>query len=206
MSKDFHIVFYDAAQDIFRIPQAALADLDGNSVNVSNDNAAAILAALGIDGSLGVKPLEEFAEIVAAARQADLKSRKGRRSPAVPATVDEQPGLVTMIDCGRRAGYVERRLGQLSALVEKGREFGATHISWGKSATVPGFAAAQPFRLHGLQPATAHAPSPPAQPGPSKAGQGRSPAMVPAYTPCSCIPDCGNSPGNRNDEGRRRWN
>ena len=131
MSKDFHIVFYDATQDIFRIPQAALADLENNSVNLSNDNGAAILAALGIDDSVGVKPLDEFARMLAAARQADLRSRRGECSPAIPLGGDAQPGRLTIIDCGRRSGYIENRLGQLSILVEKGQDFGATHMSWG---------------------------------------------------------------------------
>ena len=36
-----------------------------------------------------------------------------------------------MIDCGRAEGYIERKLAQLSDLVNDAVEVGATHMGWG---------------------------------------------------------------------------
>ena len=131
MSIDFYPVRYDPDQDIFRIPQSALADLDGNSLNVSQANGLDLLAALGIGLAFGVKSLDEFAALLANARQADLKARRGEASPAIAATTDATPHQMTLIRCGRRAGYIEERLSRLAVVVQKGRAFGATHMSWG---------------------------------------------------------------------------
>ena len=131
MSIDFYPVRYDADQDIFRIPESARADLDAYSLNVSQDNGIDLLDALGIDSSFGVKRLDEFSRLLANARQADLKARKGETSPGIATTIDAGPGRMTMIHCGRRAGYVEEKLSQLAVVVQKGRDLGATHLSWG---------------------------------------------------------------------------
>jgi hypothetical protein len=131
MSIDFYPVRYDHDSDLFRIPEAARADLDNNSINVSQANGLDLLDALGISASCGVKPLAEFTRLLAAARQADLAARKGNISPALPTYIDAAPGRMTMIHCGRRSGYIEGRLSEMSALVERGRALGATHLSWG---------------------------------------------------------------------------
>ena len=131
MSIDFYPVRYDHDKDLFRIPDAARADLDNNTINVSQANGLDLLDALGISTSCGVKPLAEFTRLLAAARQADLATRKGNISPALPTHVDAAPGRMTMIHCGRRSGYIEERLSEMSALVERGRTLGATHLSWG---------------------------------------------------------------------------
>ena len=131
MSIDFYPVRYDHDKDLFRIPEAARADLDNNTINVSQANGLDLLDALGISASFGVKPLAEFTRLVAAARQADLAARKGNISPPLPTYIDAAPDRMTMIHCGRRSGYMEERLSEMSALVERGRVLGATHISWG---------------------------------------------------------------------------
>jgi hypothetical protein len=38
---------------------------------------------------------------------------------------------MTLIECGRREGYVERRLKDLSDLINHGLDAGATHVGWG---------------------------------------------------------------------------
>ncbi len=131
MSIDFYPVRYDADQDIFRIPESARADLEAYSLNVSQANGVDLLDALGIDSSFGVKRLDEFSRLLVSARQADLKARKGETSPGIATTIDAGPGRMTMINFSRRPGYVEERLSQLAVIVQKARDFGATHISSG---------------------------------------------------------------------------
>jgi hypothetical protein len=131
MSIDFYPVLYDAKHDIFCIPESARAALDENSMNVSNANGRDLLDTLNINSSFGVKPVEDFAALLAERRQTDLLARNGLVSAAVPSTVDPSPGRMTLIDCGRRPGYIENRLRDLTELVQKARTLGATHISWG---------------------------------------------------------------------------
>jgi hypothetical protein len=59
------------------------------------------------------------------------RNRLGHRSPAVPTAEHSEPGRMTLIECGRPEGYVERRLKDLSDVVNRGLAVGATHVDWG---------------------------------------------------------------------------
>ena len=41
------------------------------------------------------------------------------------------PGASNIIHIGRNEGYIERKLGALMTAIQRGREIGATHFSWG---------------------------------------------------------------------------
>ncbi len=38
---------------------------------------------------------------------------------------------MTVVHVGRDEGYIEKRLGDLAALIQRSRAIGATHIGWG---------------------------------------------------------------------------
>ncbi len=52
------------------------------------------------------------------------------RSAAIPATEHSDPRRMTIIECGRAEGYVERRLKVLSDLANRGLVAGATRVGW----------------------------------------------------------------------------
>ena len=62
---------------------------------------------------------------------AALRRHLGKRSPEPPTVEDAQPGRMTIIHIGRNEGYIERKLGALITAIQRGREIGATHFSWG---------------------------------------------------------------------------
>lgn len=102
---------------------------DDSDLSLSNDNAYDVLAALGIEDSCSSSPwpITRFRSLLTVAR----RNRLGHRSPAVPTTEHSEPGRMTIIECGRSEGYVERRLEDLSDLVNRGLDAGATHVGWG---------------------------------------------------------------------------
>ena len=98
-------------------------------ISLSNANALDVLDALGIDESCcsSPYPIACFRSLLAVAR----RKRLGHNSPAIPTAEHHEPGHMTLIDCGRAEGYIERRLKDLSDLVNTGLEAGATHVGWG---------------------------------------------------------------------------
>ncbi|WP_294542234.1 hypothetical protein [uncultured Rhodoblastus sp.] len=102
---------------------------DDAQLSLSNDNAFAVLEALGIEEpcSSSPWPIACFRSLLTVAR----RKRLGHSSPASPSAEHHEPGRMTLIDCGRAEGYIERRLKDLSDLVNTGLEAGATHVAWG---------------------------------------------------------------------------
>jgi hypothetical protein len=106
-----------------------LPELDDLEFSLSNDNAADVLDALGIEDSFSASPwpLPCFKALLVVAR----RKRIGHASPAIPVTETREPGSMLLIDCGRDQGYIERKLALLSDLVNRAADLGATHIGWG---------------------------------------------------------------------------
>jgi len=104
-------------------------DYSDESFNLCNRNAADLLAALGIEDDTMCDrwQINHFRALLTVAR----RKRLNYSSPEIKTTVDASPGHATFIDCGRDEGYIERRLQELSDLVNKGLDNGATHVSWG---------------------------------------------------------------------------
>lgn len=96
------------------------------SVNVSNANAADILANLGIDPMLWDRPplnLEEFeAECATFLRLASGTEADGAKEDRVSGN---------WVDCGRRPGYLTSRVTQLLELARVALKAGATHLAIG---------------------------------------------------------------------------
>ncbi len=122
------ITFAVLRQNGQRFDRAPLSP-DDSDLSLSNDNAYDVLAALGIDDSCSSSPwpIARFRSLLAVARRNLL----GHRSPAIPTTEHSEAGRMTVIECGRPEGYVERRLKDLSDLVNRGLDAGATHVVWG---------------------------------------------------------------------------
>ena len=102
---------------------------DDRDFSLSNANAADVLAALAIEDSFSESPspIPCFRSLLVVAR----RKRLGHASPALPVMEMREPGFMLMIDCGRAEGYIERKLAELSDLVNLGVEIGATHVGWG---------------------------------------------------------------------------
>jgi hypothetical protein len=125
----FRPYLHDQVRDIWMVPQAARDDPDSFELSVSNANGADLLRALGLapEPGGGPVPIDAFAGLVTAAARRHLD----RRSPALATVEDVQKGRLTVVLVGRPEGYIERRLGDLMALIQRGRAAGATHIGWG---------------------------------------------------------------------------
>jgi len=113
--------------DVYGCYANAVLDVDVY-VNMSNANAAMILAVLGLDvdpedGIMGSMDAEQFLGYVMMALAAE------RDNAAVPATVDSLPGCATVVDCGLPEGYVEERLTQLADLATEAVRLGRT-VHW----------------------------------------------------------------------------
>ncbi len=102
---------------------------DDREFSLSHANAADVLHALGLEASFSERPwpIQCFRTLLIVAR----RKRLGHASPAIPVTETRKPGTMLVIDCGRPEGYIERKLAQLSDLVNEGVEIGATHVGWG---------------------------------------------------------------------------
>ncbi len=99
-----------------------------DEISLSNANGVDVLLAIGLEPEpAGIIPLSAFAGLITAA----LRRHLDRRSPAIETTSDCAPGRLTMIECGRREGYIEAQLGRLARLSQTGVTVGATHICWG---------------------------------------------------------------------------
>jgi len=102
---------------------------DDREFSLSNANAADVLDALGLEDSFSERPwpIPCFRALLIVAR----RKRLGHASSAIPVTETRKPGTMLVIDCGRPEGYIERKLAQLSDLVNEGVDIGATHVGWG---------------------------------------------------------------------------
>jgi len=129
MSISFCPYVYEPVRGRWLSPPAAHHDPDSFEINVSNNNGADLLLAMGLDhdGDYSQMPIDAFAALVTAA----LRRHLGRRSPALETIADHKPGLITIIHCSRREGYIEERLRALAALVQRSRAVEATHFGWG---------------------------------------------------------------------------
>jgi hypothetical protein len=94
--------------------------------NLANANAREVLELLGFDFEGSCVPVEQFINIVAAAR----RKRLNKQSSALTSVVQAEEGCATIIHCGRPAGYIEATLERLSVLAQAAKEYGATHIGW----------------------------------------------------------------------------
>ena len=102
---------------------------DDDELSLSNANASDVLDALGIDESYSSSPwpIACFRSLLTVAR----RKRLNYRSPEIPTTEHSEPGRMTIVECGRPEGYVERRLKEISDLVNRALAAGATHVGWG---------------------------------------------------------------------------
>lgn len=99
----------------------ALYDLD--SVNVSNANAADILASLGLPTNTSNPdpfPIEQF----------EAECETFLRVAAGTEVDDAQPARESgnMVSCERRQGYMTCRISAILAVVREGYRLGATHV------------------------------------------------------------------------------
>ena len=120
----------DASGQFWRWPDACQHDPERFTLELNDRNAADVLARLGYPDETWLDdplPIGEFAALVRTA----LRRSLGKRSPAL-ATQDLSPirAGMSISDCGREEGYVERRLHDLAMLAVRAREAGATHIAW----------------------------------------------------------------------------
>jgi hypothetical protein len=120
---------HDQVRDIWMVPGAARDDPDSFELSVSNANGVDLLCTLGLapEPGGGPVPIDHFAGLVTAAARRHLD----HRSPALATVEDVQKGRLTVVLVGRTEGYIERRLSDLMALIQRGRAAGATHIGWG---------------------------------------------------------------------------
>ncbi len=121
------VVLRQSGQRYDRAPLTA----DDSELSLSNENAHDVLDALGIEDTYSSSPwsIAPFRALLTATR----RKRLGHQSAAIATTGRCEPGRMTIIECGRPEGYVERRLKDLSDLVNRGLAAGATHIDWGNS-------------------------------------------------------------------------
>jgi hypothetical protein len=113
--------------DVYGCYANAVLDVDVY-VNMSNANAAMILAVLGLDvdpedGIMGHMDAEQFLGHVLMALAAE------RDNAAVLSVTDSLPGCATFIDCGLPEGYVEERLTQLADLATEAVRLSRT-VCW----------------------------------------------------------------------------
>jgi hypothetical protein len=99
----------------------------GETVNVHNGNASALLRLLGYSASWPLEGEDDPAEFLARVRRAGM--RAGNISGAdggTPPAVDGGPGTgrARWIDCGRRPGYFAERLPDLEKVARDAKRHG----------------------------------------------------------------------------------
>lgn len=133
MSICFAPTTHGAIPDLWTLP-AVRSNPDDYGLSLTNSNGVDVLLALGLppDPTGEPLPIDTFAGLVTAA----LRRHLGQRSPELAATVSAGPGRMTMSTCGRREGYVEKRLGDLARLVQRSRAVGchAYHLGLSRRA------------------------------------------------------------------------
>jgi len=124
MTVSFYPYAFDAVTEQF-----VLVGPENEVFELSNANASDLLAVLGFEDlwSAPPQPIAAFLGRLTAA----LRKSTGRPSAEIPVTVDDAPGQLTVIDCGRAEGYLNRWLHELAVLVRHSKEAGATHVGWG---------------------------------------------------------------------------
>ncbi len=125
MTISFSVSRYDDRLDIYNWIAGNAGE---DEISLSNANGVDVLLAIGLEPEpAGIVLLSAFAGLITAA----LRRHLGRRSPAIETTSDGAPGRLTLIEGGRREGYIEAQLGRLARLSQTGVVLGATHICWG---------------------------------------------------------------------------
>jgi hypothetical protein len=129
MGIEFNPVISDENTGYWEVPDDARRNPDAFELSLSSSNGLDLLETIGFTESYpeAPQPIDAFAARVTAA----LRKSIDAPSPEIPVHVDKAPGRVTVIDLGRDEGYINRRLYDLSMLIQKSRRIGATHISWG---------------------------------------------------------------------------
>jgi hypothetical protein len=124
MTVSFYPYVFDAV-----INRYIFVRVENETFELSNANASDLLAILGFEDlwSAPPQPIAVFLGHLTTA----LQKSSGRPSVEIPVTVDQAPGRLTVIDCGRAEGYLNRRLHQLAILVQQSKEAGTTHVGWG---------------------------------------------------------------------------
>ncbi|ATQ70760.1 hypothetical protein CQW49_22505 (plasmid) [Methylosinus trichosporium OB3b] len=124
MTVSFYPYIFDAGAEEYLIVETANEIFD-----LSNANASDLLSVLGFEAlwSAPPQPILGFLDRVTAA----LRKSIDQPSAEIPMTIDRAPGRMTVVDCGRAEGYLNRRLHELSTLVRQGKDAGATHVGWG---------------------------------------------------------------------------
>jgi hypothetical protein len=135
---------WDATPEAWDAWHDAVEAAEGPRVNVSNTNAVHLLGLLGLTGdgtALADREADPLAvpevELVGEADAGDFLGRvlialAVNPADAGTATISSGgPGTGTalMVDCGRRAGYSEDRLGELRTVAEAARAAGRT-VAW----------------------------------------------------------------------------
>ena len=99
---------------------------EGATMNLSNANASALLEWIGVAPAPGGSiPARELAAL---ARRRLWPEVRQRGDEGLELIVDKSPGRCTLIDCGRRGGYLQERAAQLLKLAESA---GNGSIAWG---------------------------------------------------------------------------
>lgn len=129
MSVCFAPYVRDVDRDAWSLPHTGRPDQEEFEVDVCNANAIDLLLTLGLEpASYGdVIAIDVFSNLVTAA----LRRHLDKRSPGLSTVEEREPGRMTIIHIGRNEGYIERKLGALMKAIQRGREIGATHFSWG---------------------------------------------------------------------------
>jgi hypothetical protein len=102
-------------------------DDSGDYLNMSNGNAVAFLAALGLDTDFWDAPSMQVREFEAACRRfltSDLPDYVDRGTPTV---THAKPGCATIVQCGRPEGYMVMRVSMALRLTGEAIAKGATH-------------------------------------------------------------------------------
>jgi hypothetical protein len=95
-------------------------------LNVCNTNAEDILKSLGFAVEGEPVAIGVFTQIISNA----LRKHLNQKSPLCKQVEIIETGKMTMIDMGRREGYIEAQIFELAKLAHRAKDAGATHIGW----------------------------------------------------------------------------
>lgn len=99
-----------------------------DDINLSNSNARAVLAALGIDADEGgTIDLAAFAGLASSWLQHNI----GKRSAEIESIISRGALGATIVDCGLREGYLNEKIHALASMARIGLANGATLMAWG---------------------------------------------------------------------------
>jgi hypothetical protein len=126
MSISFLPYIKNESSQRFEFPAVCLNN-EAYEVNLCNANAHDVLQTLGLPTETEPVAINDFARVLSAT----LRKHIDRKSPEIRPSEDSQPGKMTIIDMGRRPGYIEEQIFELVMLTVRARQIGATHIGWG---------------------------------------------------------------------------